>query len=129
MSGTQRISSARRTTEDGWTRRWREFLPDSWREQTIEALDFTEYREYEIAARRCFGSDEDSVRCFYAHDYALEAIRSDDDEEFYPVIAYGETVRAWRLRDGRWLIYRTVSTGEAGQQSSTFYSFSEQAPY
>lgn len=129
MSITQCAASPRPSIEGAWESRWHEFLPGSWREQVIEALDFTEHREYEMPALRCFGSDEDGRHCFYAHDYMLDAIRSDDDEEFYPIIAYRETVRAWRLRDGRWLIYRLVNTDERCQQTSAFYRFSEQTPY
>lgn len=82
---------------------WSAGLPAEWREQVVVALDFVHFREYEMAATRCFGYDEDGQGCYYAHDYALEALRSDDDESFYQVVAHGESQRAWRLRDGRWL--------------------------
>jgi hypothetical protein len=53
-------------------------------------------------------------------------MRSDDDEEFYQVVAYAELLSAWRLRDGRWLIYRLIK--REGERGSGFYSFSDRMP-
>lgn len=128
MSGTTYSSqlSGRSPERAGFA--WQRHLPAEWRDSVVTAIDFTEHREYEMAASRCFGSDEEGHPCFYAHDYALDTIRSDDDEEYYPVVAYGETVRAWRLRDERWLVYRRIDTGEDGSPGRAFYSFSDCPP-
>lgn len=107
---------------------WRDRLPKNWRAMVVAPGEFTRHREYEIAAERIFGTDEDGRRCFYAHSYVLPGCRSDDDEEFYAVIVYAESVRAWRLRDDRWLIYRIVHTDEDCTPSRGFYSFSEHCP-
>lgn len=107
---------------------WRRHLPAEWSEQVVAALDFASFREYEIAAGRCFGYDEDGAGCYYAHDYALEETRSDDDESYYRVIAYGETVRAWRLRDGRWLNFRQARGGDDGAPHRGFFTLTETPP-
>ena len=99
-----------------------------WREQVVAPFDFTEHREYEMPASRRFGYDVDGALCYYAHSYALTESRSDNDEDFYQVVAYGETVHAWRLRDERWLTWRVVHTGDDGDTQRGFYSFSDQAP-
>ena len=107
---------------------WRCHLPRQWREMAIAPLDFTVHRDYEIAASRCLGYDIDGQVCYYAHGYALNEARSDDDEEFYEVVAYSETVHAWRLRDDRWLIHRIVHHCGEGRPGPGFYSFAEQCP-
>ncbi len=106
---------------------WAAGLPDEWREQVVIALDFAEHREYEMPASRCFGYDEAGQGCYYAHDYALESLRSDDDESFYHAITYAESVRAWRLRDGRWLYLHQAQHEEGGAQRA-FFTLSNQAP-
>lgn len=107
---------------------WQRHLPAEWRASVVEALDFTEYREYEIPGCRTLGHDEEGELCFYAHRYTLTESRSDDDEDFYEVVAYSETVRAWRLRDARWLTWRIVQTGDDATPGRGFYSFSERPP-
>lgn len=107
---------------------WRQHLPAEWRDSVIEAFDFTEYREYEMAAKRGFGYDVDGEACYYTHHYLLDQSRSDDDEDFYHVVAYGEMLHAWRLRDERWLIYREVWTHADSAPNRGFYSFADKAP-
>jgi hypothetical protein len=107
---------------------WQQHLPVEWRDSVIAPLDFTTHREYEMAASRSFGYDGEGRACYYAHRYALDASRSDDDEDFYRVVAYGEAVLAWRLRDERWLIYRRIYTGGENALGRAFYSFSDRPP-
>jgi hypothetical protein len=107
---------------------WSDRLPKNWRVMVVPPSEFTRHREYEIAAERIFGTDQDGKCCFYAHSYVLPGCRSDDDEEFYSVIVHAESVRAWRLRDDRWLIYRIVHSDEDCSASRGFYSFSEHCP-
>lgn len=52
------------------------------------------------------GDDQTGKPRFCASDYRLIEPRSDDDEEIYPALTYGESVRAWRLLDGHWLVRR-----------------------
>ena len=110
------------------SRAWLACLPGAWREMVVEPLDFVEHREYEMAASRCFGHDVDGEVCYYAHGFALNETRSDDDEDFYQVVAYSEAVNAWRLRDERWLIHRVIHQCGEGAPGRGFYSFAEQCP-
>ena len=107
---------------------WRRHLPADWREQVIAPLDFTEHREYEMPASRILGYDADGALCYYAHSYAMTESRSDNDEDFYQVVTYGETVHAWRLRDERWLTWRVVHTGDDCDAQRGFYIFSDRPP-
>lgn len=107
---------------------WSRHLPPDWRDQVVEALDFTEHREYEMPAARGFGHDVDGELCYYTHHFALTESRSDNDEDFYQVVTYSETVHAWRLRDERWLTYRHVQNGDDSGPGSAFYSLAEKPP-
>lgn len=106
---------------------WRRLLPAQWQLEVVVALDFASFRDYEIAAGRCFGYDEDGRGCYYAHDYALVEPRSDDDESFYAALTEAETQRAWRLRDGRWLSFRR-RYGEDGAPQRGFFTLTETPP-
>lgn len=107
---------------------WLAWLPREWRDRVVAPLDFVEHRDYEVSASRCLGYDVDREVCYYAHGYALDEIRSDDDEEYYQVVVYSETVHAWRLRDDRWLVHRIVHHCGEGAPGRGFYSFAAQCP-
>ena len=107
---------------------WQKALPAEWRTAAVSPLHFSTYREYEMPASRTLGYDEDGTPCYYHHVYILGALHSDDDEEFYETVAYGEEVEAWRLRDERWLIWRIVHEEERCSGNRGFYSFSEKMP-
>lgn len=91
--------------------RWQALLPAPWRHQAVPPQSFRVDREYEVPARRVLGHDRAGKPCFCAYDYRLIEPRSDDGEEFYAVIVYGESVQAWRLTDGRWLVRQRVQLG------------------
>lgn len=107
---------------------WQYDLPADWRGLVVAPLDIDHFTEYEMSASRSLGYDQEGELCFYAHEFALEATRSDDDEEFYAVISHGETLRAWRLRDGRWLALRRLETGDDCAPARAFFTLAEQAP-
>ena len=107
---------------------WQALLPDEWRNMVIAPLRFKAHREYEMTATRCFGYDADDTTCYYAYHFVLNRCCSDDDEDFYETVSYGETLHAWRLRDDRWLIHRIIHTGGDEAPARGFYSFAEQYP-
>ena len=107
---------------------WQKGLPLEWSTAAIAPLCFTNHSEYEIPASRTLGYDEEGEMCYYRHTYILSTLRSDDDDEFYEAIAYGEEVQAWRLRDERWLIWRIVHEDGVCRGNRGFYSFSESMP-
>jgi hypothetical protein len=121
-----RCGPARRPQRDRTD--WLDLLPKAWREMAIKPLDFVDHHEYEIAASRSLGYDVDGQLCYYAHGYALDEPRSDDDDEFYLVVAYSETVHAWRLRDDRWLIHRIAHHGGECAPGRGFYCFAADCP-
>ena len=107
---------------------WQKGLPVEWRIAAIAPLNFSTFREYEIPASRTLGYDENGQACYYRHSYVQGELCSDDDEEFYEHIAYGEEVEAWRLRDERWLIWRIQHEDGGCRSNRGFYSFSESMP-
>ncbi|WP_043753930.1 hypothetical protein [Imhoffiella purpurea] len=100
----------RRSRSDTCVPSWTEGLPHEWRARVVAPQSFRVFREFEIPARRVFGYDGDGAICYSAHDYRLIDLRSDDDEDFYETLAYAESVVAWRLADGRWLVHRCVES-------------------
>jgi len=121
-------SKRRLRKEKRTTRLWQENLPLEYRALVIAPLDIRHYRDYEIAAERYVGEDEDGKPCFIAHRFGLFEPRSDDGEEFYTVLAYGESLAAWRLRDDRWLIWRKIQNEESGAEARGFYCLSQEMP-
>jgi hypothetical protein len=107
---------------------WKQGLPHEWRPMAIAPICFDRHRDYEIPAARTLGYDEEMKPCFYHHTYTLGSLCSDDDEEFYETLVYGEEVQAWRLRDDRWLIWRIVHEEGGCRGNRGFYSFSQSMP-
>lgn len=106
---------------------WRQRVPLEGHAQVREPVTFEVHRDAELAAVRCFGYDAQRSACYYAHHYAVDEPRSDDDEEFYVCTLYGESLVAWQLRDGRWLVHRQLRSDEQGE-GQAFYSFSPSMP-
>ena len=106
---------------------WLDHLPPEWLDAVDPPLYFEQYSEYEIRAERAIGFDADDRPCFTAHRYLLTDLVSDDDDSFYEVVAYCEEMSAWRMRDGRWLVYRRNSANRGGEPRS-FYAFSQAMP-
>jgi hypothetical protein len=106
--------------------RWNEGLPAEWQDQVIAPLYFDHYRDYVMAAARILGRDEDDCACYYAHSFVLEEpVRPDSA---VCSLAYAESLRAWRLRDGRWLIHRIVIRQGEQNKGRGFYSLSDAMP-
>jgi hypothetical protein len=63
--------------------RWWQDLPAAWRDLVVVPVSFEVSREYEIAADRTQGHDEDSEPCYCTFRYALTELRSDEDDVFY----------------------------------------------
>lgn len=106
---------------------WAKHLPEGWLRAVDRPLYFKQYSEYEIDAQRTLGYDADDQPCFTAHRVQLTSLASDDDEEFYEVVSYSEEMAAWRLRDERWLVYRTINTNTCNA-SRGFYAINPEIP-
>ena len=100
---------------------WWQGLPAEWRERIVVPIRFEVFREYEMPAERTNGYDADEFPCYCAWNYVLSELRSDDDEEFYEEPRYAESTLAWRLGDGRWLVFnRIVSDYATGCTRSSY---------
>lgn len=100
---------------------WQAQLPSVWRDRVIRPESFRVDREYEVPARRVLGYEPAGTPCFCSFDYRRLATRSDDDEDLYEVLVYAESVRAWRLKSGRWLVHRRLQPfGEEGEEVTSF---------
>ena len=124
----QSLSTERHCRREGKSPNWRKRIPARWLLMVVAPLRFEMHREYEMAASRLHGYDEDDSACYYCHSYHLSAQRTDDDEEFYSTLVYGEEVEAWRLNDGRWLVWQVIAREEDEGVSRGFFSFSEGKP-
>lgn len=107
---------------------WQEHLPREWRELVVAPLVLRRYRDYEMAADRVVGEDGEGRACYTAHRFMLTEPRSDDGEEFYAVLTYGEELAAWRLRDERWLVWREERAEERCEQARSFYCLAQEMP-
>lgn len=106
---------------------WRRDLPADWQAAVQTPLHFRRWQEYEMPARREIGYDEDDAPCYYRHRFLLESLYEEDDD-LHVAIVYGEEVAAWRLRDGRWLVWRLERQPSQCAAGRGFYSFSERRP-
>ena len=107
---------------------WQAHLPLTWRERVVAPLELRRYRDQEIAAERVLGYDAAGRPCYTAYRFSLTEPRSDDGEEFYAVLAYGEALAAWRLADGRWLVWREIRAEESCHEARSFYSLVQEMP-
>ncbi len=89
---------------------WLSNLPSEWQVAVDRPLYFRQYLEYEMQAERTVGYDQDDRPCYISHHYTLTRQAADCDGEFVEQNTYSEEMAAWRLRDERWLIFRTTST-------------------
>jgi hypothetical protein len=107
---------------------WRQGLPKAWQDQVVAPLVFEIQREYEVAASRVIGRDEDAACCYCAYSYSLTELCCDDGDVLFEAAAYAEELSAWRLHDGRWLIRRTFNTRDDCGHARPFYCLSEKMP-
>lgn len=107
--------------------RWQQGLPVEWQPHVVAPLYFDHYMDYELAAARILGRDEDDKACYCAYSFVL-----DGRGGRHPTTAgahYAESVRAWRLRDGRWLTHRIVIGGHGAlEKGRGFFSLGEGMP-
>lgn len=107
---------------------WQRGLPREWAEQVVSPTLFSRFREYEMLAERVVGYEVEDEPCYCEHYFVLNTMRSDDDDEYYVVPVYWEHLVAWRLRDGRWLVFRRLSSGEDCAQYRSFFCLAEAMP-
>lgn len=99
---------------------WSGHLPAPWRARVVEPVTIEHHRDYEAAASRDLGRDAAGRLCYCAHVYARFEPWSSDGEEFCAELDYGESLHAWRLADGRWLIHLVTAGSECPMPRSVF---------
>lgn len=107
---------------------WRDALPAASRARVIVPLSFSRHSDADMPASRCLGYDAGGQPCYYQHAYTLAALCSDDDEDFHEARAYDEEVRAWRLDDARWLVWRAVRRDQDRRGRRAAYSDADHMP-
>lgn len=108
--------------------KWQEGLPPEWADQVIAPLYFDHYMDYQIAAARILGRDEDDHVCYCAHSFVLESPATNGVHRQPAAMTYAESLRAWRLRDGRWLTHRVVVAPGATDKPRGFFALSNTRP-
>lgn len=121
-----RCGSRSRADEPG--RNWRAALPEAWRVQVVVPAFFSAARDYEIDAERVTGYETDDEPCYCRYETVLSDWRCDDDEIWRVVPEYAESIEAWRLIDGRWLVLRHIYLGEDCDSVQTFFTFADAMP-
>lgn len=121
-TGAGSAVKARRSSRDVQGIRWRQGLPASWSDLAVEPVRFDVFREYEVSAERTVGHDEDGAPCFCASRYLLTQLVCDEEDMFFEMPVYAETLAAWRLRDQRWLVLRKVAGYAEKTRSSLSFS-------
>jgi hypothetical protein len=101
---------------------WGERLPQLWRSLTVAPLWVDVNRDQEAGAERWMGYDEEEQPCYCRYRFQLP-VGSLIGEQLYR-----EDLAAWRMRDGRWLIHRVITSQADGVTSYAFYAFSESMP-
>lgn len=123
-----RDSSPPHSTRNVHGIQWQLNLPFAWKDLVVSPISFDIFREYEMAADRVLGYDEDESPCYCAFRYVLTGLCSDDDEMVYEAPIHAESLNAWRLRDGRWLTFRNVVGNTESGSTHSFFAFSESMP-
>lgn len=103
---------------------WSDRLPPTWKPLANQPMWVEIQRDSDSQAERWLGFDEDESPCFCRYIFQIPLGQSHEPG----VSMYGEDLAAWRLRDGRWLIHRTIQCQADSQAYYAFYAFSETMP-
>lgn len=107
---------------------WTDDLPRQLQDLVVAPTSFDVFEDFEMLADHTHGRDAASRSCYCAFRFVLTELRSDDDEMFYEVPVYAETISSWRLPDDRWLICRTTLAVFDGAGRETRFSVSDTMP-
>jgi hypothetical protein len=70
-----------------------------------------------VPAERCIGYDSAGALAFCVSRHLLSRLVSADDAEFAEEPEWSECVTAWRLREGGWIVHRSVRRWEGCRQT------------
>ena len=107
---------------------WQQDLPPALKDLVITPVSFGVSRDYEMRAEHTHGRDVANQPCFSEFRFVVTELCSDDDEVFYEVPVYAESLTSWRLLDQRWLVCRTQVSGADQTGGQTSLSLSDTMP-
>src|SRR3990167_4389543 len=107
---------------------WSQDLPPTLKDLVLTPVHFDVARDYEMRADHTRGRDAANRPCFSELRFVLTQLRSDDDEVFYEVPVYAESLTAWRLVDERWLVCPTRVGHGAHAEPQTLLTLSDAMP-
>jgi hypothetical protein len=76
-------------------KRWQTDLPRDLQELVVPPVTVDVFQEYEMQAERA--RDSTNAPCFSEFRYVITQLRSDDDEVFYEMPIYTETLTGWDM--------------------------------
>lgn len=106
---------------------WAATLPRAWRAHVVGPLWVEVFRDADARSERWVGYDEDDQAC-YCQCRFQRVERCLDQGRWVERIDYSEDLLSWRMRDGRWLIHRTILSQADTPSSVSFFAFSEDRP-
>ncbi|MBK1715852.1 hypothetical protein [Rubrivivax gelatinosus] len=108
---------------------WSTLLPPDLLPLVVQPLRCERFADDELPAERTLGYAADGSPSFCVSRHRLLAPASDDDEDFVESTAVSECTTAWRLRDGGWLVHRSVlSFGQCPPAENASYYLTETMP-
>ena len=87
---------------------WSALLPPELLAEVVWPTRGERHVDAGLPAERSVGYGADGAPSYCASRHRLAVPASDDDELFVDAAAFSECTTAWRLRDGRWLVHRSV---------------------
>jgi hypothetical protein len=97
-TSTPNASGANCPYQDGKTIPWSDELPQELQALVVAPVSFKVFQDYEMQPDHTHGCDA-ANQPYCEFRYVLTQPRSDDDELFYEVPVYAESLTSWRLVD------------------------------
>ena len=123
-----RAKRAKSATHLGREIDWTSRLPDAWRDRVDGPMWVQVFRDHSCGAERWVGFNEDDRPCWVRYRFVIEHAPGESGQGARAV-RHCEDLMGWLMRDGRWLIHRTIlSQAERRPASYSFFALSERMP-
>lgn len=107
---------------------WRAGLPREFDSTVLPPQLFELAIDYEVAAERILGRDAAGEPCYCSYQCVLTDLCCEDGDVFFEAPSFSESLRAWRLATGQWLVRRAVTTPDDPELERIEYRRSETMP-